>query len=126
MKKIQSALYVAAAATTVIGGIIHLILAPNSLGNNVNTGILFLIGGAAQVFWALPMIRRWGPLWYVVGIGGTAVLVAIWVITRVPANPITGRGGAISQNGLLVETMQIAYIILTVVILVLELRKTKS
>jgi hypothetical protein len=125
MKKIPSALYIAAAVMTVIGGIIHLILAPNSLGNNVNTGILFLVGGAAQVFWALPMIRRWGLPWYLVGIGGTAVLVAIWVITRIAGNPITGRGGAISQNGVLVETMQVAYIALTVVILVFELRKNK-
>lgn len=45
-------IYFGAAATTALGGLIHLYLAANSVshhrfGNNV---ILFLIGGLAQVF----------------------------------------------------------------------------
>lgn len=119
------ALYLAAAAATVIGGIIHLTMAPNSLGNSVNTGILFLVGGIAQVFWVIPMVRRWGIPWYVAGIGGNAVFVAIWAITRIPGNPITGRGGGVNQNAILVESGQIAYIIITIAIIVYELRKKK-
>lgn len=126
MKK-DFAPYAAAAVATAIGGIIHLTMAPNSLGNNVNTGILFLVGGIAQVFWVIPMIRRWGLPWYVIGIVGNAVFVAIWIITRIPDNPITGRGGSISQNAILVESGQIAYIVLTAIILVYESRnKTKT
>ena len=30
------------------------------------------------------MIRKWGKPWYLVGIGGTIVFVAIWAITRIP------------------------------------------
>jgi peptidoglycan biosynthesis protein MviN/MurJ (putative lipid II flippase) len=54
------ALYVAAAATTAIAGVLHLMLGPNNLDSNVNQGILFIVGGIAQVFWIIPMIRRWG------------------------------------------------------------------
>jgi hypothetical protein len=54
------ALCVAAAATTAIAGMLHLMMGPNSLNFNVNQGILFIVGGIAQVFWIIPMVRRWG------------------------------------------------------------------
>lgn len=122
----MKALYYAAAATTAIAGIIHLYLAPNSLGFNLNTGILFLVGGLAQLFWVVPMIRRWGRAWYGIGIGGTGVLIAIWSITRMPENMINGRAGQISQNGMLVEIMQAAFIALNMAILIYEKRKARS
>ena len=43
-------LYYAAAATTAIAGILHLIMAPNMLNFNLNGAILFLVGGATQLF----------------------------------------------------------------------------
>jgi hypothetical protein len=115
-------LYYSAAGTTGIAGILHLILAPNMLNFNLSSGILFLVGGAAQLFWVVPMIRRWGRVWYGIGIGGTLVLIAIWMITRIDGNPITGRGGMINEMGIAVETMQWAFVGLTAAILVMELR----
>jgi len=115
-------LYYAAAAATAIAGILHLTLAPNMLNFNLNSAILFFVGGAAQLFWAVPMIRRWGRVWYCVGIGGTLVLIAIWIITRMPGNPITGRGGMVNEMGIAVETLQLAFVGLTAVIIVLESR----
>jgi hypothetical protein len=115
-------LYYAAAATTVIAGILHLIMTPNILNFNPNGAILFSIGGAAQIFWAIPMIRRWGRVWYSVGIGGTLVLIAIWTITRMPGNPITGRGGMVNEMGIAVEAMQWAFVGVTAAILVIESR----
>jgi hypothetical protein len=67
----MSILYYAAAATTAIAGILHLIQASNVLGFNLNFFIFFLISGIAQLFWVVPMIRKWGLPWYLVGIGGT-------------------------------------------------------
>lgn len=117
------ALDIAAAGTTAIAGILHLVMAPNSLGGNVNTGILFLVGGIVQVFWAVPMIKRWAMPWYAVGIAGTAVLVLIWVITRLPENPITGRAGRIGEMAIAVEALQIAYIAIAAVIIAINRRK---
>ena len=68
------------------------------------------------------MIRKWGKVWYLVGIGGTVVFIAIWVITRIPDNPITGRGGRINENGIL-EVFQIAFVAITIVILAVEKRR---
>ncbi|MFL6475591.1 MAG: hypothetical protein ACJ70Y_01275 [Nitrososphaera sp.] len=113
-------LYYAAAATTAIAGILHLTQGPNMLNFNVNGAILFFVGGLTQLFWVVPMIRRWGRVWYSVGIAGTLVFIAMWVITRVPGNPITGRGGMISDMGIAVEVMQFAFVALTGAIIVIE------
>jgi hypothetical protein len=113
-------LYYAAAAATAIAGILHLIMTPNILNFNPNGAILFAVGGAAQIFWVIPMIRRWGKVWYGVGIGGTVILIAIWAITRLPGNPITERGAPINEMGVAVEVMQIAFVGLATLILVRE------
>ena len=114
-------LFYAAAATTAIAGIIHLVLGIPS--ENQNSQILFVVGGAAQVYWAIPMIRKWGTVWYSVGLGGTIIFILIWVITRIPENFITGRGGRISDNGILVEVIQIAFVALVIAILAIGKRK---
>lgn len=114
-------LYYAAAATTAIAGI----LAPNTFNFNPNGGILFIVGGAAQIFWALPMIRKWGRVWYGVGIAGTLILIAIWIITRLPGNPITGRGGMINEMGIAVEVMEWAFVGLTAGIVAFESKRKR-
>jgi uncharacterized membrane protein len=38
-----SALYYAAASTTAIAGILHLMLGPNSLEFNINNGVFFIV-----------------------------------------------------------------------------------
>jgi hypothetical protein len=91
--------------------------------NNTNSTILFLIGGLAQVFWIVPTIRRWGKIWDLVGIVGTATFVVIWVITRIPDNPVTGRGGRIGETAVIIEALQIAFIILLGIIVRLQFSK---
>ena len=75
-------LSIIAAATTVIAGILHIQMAPRSLSENLGQGILFLVGGALQIFWAVPVIKRWGRPWQIIGIVGTAVFFALWYADR--------------------------------------------
>ena len=119
----SSILYYAAAATTAIAGILHLMLVPNIIGRNLGSGIFFLIAGIAQIFWVIPMLKRWGRIWYYIGIAGTIILIIIWVITRMPENPITGRGGLISEMAIAVEVFQIAYVIIITFIIIAKERK---
>jgi len=116
-------LYYVAAATTAIAGILHLVLVPNVLGFNLNTGIFFIVAGIAQLFWVVPLVRRWGTLWYLVGIGGTIVLIILFAITRMPDNPITGRGGPVMPMALVIEVMQLAFIGLSIAIVVYESKR---
>ncbi|MGC1133637.1 MAG: hypothetical protein WA941_12505 [Nitrososphaeraceae archaeon] len=123
----QDLLYYGAAICTGIAGILHLILVPNAIDSNINNAILFLVGGIAQIFWVLPMIKRWGKVWYAVGIAGTVILIGLWVITRIADNPITGRGGPISERAVVVEVFQIAYVAITALIMAKErIRKPSS
>ena len=125
MEKKYSILYYAAAGATAIAGILHLTLAPGMLNFNPNATILFAIGGAAQVFWAVPMVRKWGRTWYSIGIAGTVAFMLIWVVTRFPGNPITGRGGNVNEMAIAVESMEALFIGLAAAVLVLESRMKK-
>src|SRR5215216_6850628 len=114
-------LYYATAATTAIAGILHLIVASNVIQLSINNGIFFIVAGIARIFWALPMVKRWGRVWYYLGIGGTIILIILWAMTRLPNNPITGeRPFPIDTMGISIEILQIAYIILTAMIIVKE------
>jgi len=95
--------YYAAAIATGIAGILHLRLFSMGLDRGINEiGIFFLVAGLIQLFWVIPMIRRWGRSWYYVGLVGIAVLIIIWAMTRVP-NPIT-HGMALPINSMSIVT----------------------
>jgi hypothetical protein len=79
-----------AAATTIIAGILHLQMAPRSLSHDLGEGILFLVGGMLQIFWAVPVIRRWGRIWQIIGIVGTAVFFILWFASRLHLFPEGG------------------------------------
>jgi hypothetical protein len=106
---------------------LHLIFASNVIGFNILNGIFFIIAGIAQLFWVLPMVKRGGRIWYFIGIGGTIILIILWAITRTPGNPITGRGGPLNEIGIAIQVFQIAYVVITAIIIVKERRaKGKS
>src|SRR5579885_2994841 len=73
---------IVAAATSVIAGILHLMMVPMSISREVDEGILFLVGGILQIFWAVPVIKRWGRIWQIIGIVGTVVFTALWFATH--------------------------------------------
>jgi len=72
----------AAAGATVIAGILHVMMAPRSFSEDLGQGILFLVGGIAQIFWAVPVIRRWGKIWQIIGLVGTVVFVILFFASR--------------------------------------------
>jgi hypothetical protein len=107
----------AGAGCTLIAGVLHLSLASNVIVNNLQVGIFFLVAGIAQVFWTLPIVRTWGKVWTYVGIGGTIILIIIWVITRYPDNPISGRDLPVNSIGIAIEIFQILFIVLCGIII---------
>ena len=115
-------LFIAAAVATAIAGIVHLYMPlshPRMLGN-IPTATFFLGSGIAQLFWVIPMIKRWGRIWYYVGIAGNIAFIILYVVTRFPGNPVNGRGGDIDVVDITCELAQVAYIAITAVILLKE------
>jgi hypothetical protein len=120
MHRIGNPLYYAAAATTAIAGILHLILDLTHFGSNILGDTFFIVAGISQIFWALPMTKRWGNIWYYIGIAGTVVLIILWAVTRVPNPIIGGRAIPIEEWGIAIAVFQIAYIVITAIILAKE------
>lgn len=115
-------LFIAAAIATAIAGIIHLYMPlshPRMLGN-IPIAAFFLGSGIAQLFWVIPMIKRWGRIWYYIGIAGNIAFIILYVVTRLPGNPVNGRGGDVDIVDMTCELAQVAYIAITAVILAKE------
>ena len=115
-------LFIAAAVATAIAGIVHLYmpLAHTRMFENIPMVTFFLGSGIAQIFWILPMIRRWGRIWYYIGIAGNIAFIILYVVSRLPGNPVTGRGGDVDATDMICELAQVAYIAITAVILAKE------
>jgi hypothetical protein len=111
--------FIAAAAATAIAGIVHLYMpfAHLRMFENIPMVTFFLGSGIAQIFWILPMIKRWGRIWYYIGITGNIAFIILYVITRFPGNPVNGRGGDVDAVDMICELAQVAYIAITAVIL---------
>lgn len=93
-------LSIAAAATTVIAGILHLQMVPRTLSHNLAEGVFFVVAGVLQIFWAFPVIKRWGRAWQIIGIVGTIALFVLWYADRLHLIPIGGmpQGGPQSHQ----------------------------
>ncbi|HYZ49811.1 MAG TPA: hypothetical protein VE593_02910 [Nitrososphaeraceae archaeon] len=99
------------AVSTFIAGILHLALVPMYFDKMpTNVTIFFIIAGLAQLFWIIPVIKRWSNIWYYLGIGGTVILIILWIIA-VPA-----RGLTVSELEVVIEFFQIVFIILCLII----------
>jgi hypothetical protein len=68
------------------------------------------------------MLKRLGRIWYYIGIAGIIILIITWVMTRIPDNPITGRGGPISEMAIAIEVFQIIYVVITAIIIIIKER----
>ena len=113
------ALFYAAAASTLIAGVLHLAIVPMFFTQmSIDTTIFFIVSGLAQIFWVIPVIKRWSKPWYYVGIGGTVILIIMYLIA------VPGSGYPVSQLDIAIELFQIAFIILCSMIIVKD--KTAS
>ena len=115
---IKRVLFYIAAASTFIAGVLHLAIIPMFFTlMPMNVTIFFLVSGAAQVFWLIPVLKRWNNFWYYVGIGGTVILIALFVIA------VPGRGLQVSELEVTIELIQIVFIICSIIIV--KYRTTK-
>ena len=109
---IERVLLYCAAVFTSIAGVLHLALVPMFIKQmTLDVMIFFIVSGLAQLFWVIPTIKKWILPWYYIGIGGTIVLVILWIIA------IPGSGYPIHETDVAIEVSQIAFIILCIIII---------
>jgi tetratricopeptide (TPR) repeat protein len=116
-----------AAFSTICGGIMHLLMLGPAL-KPVNfpmqllpyTDGLFTISGIMQIFWAIPMIKKWGTKWYYIGLVGTIGLSLLLLMTRIPNGitnlPLEDK----NPMALLTEVFQLLFIAVTAIIIINE------
>lgn len=105
------ALIYGAAASTLIAGVLHVALVPMFFGQmTTEVTIFFLASGLAQIFWILPTVKRWIIPWYYIGIGGTIVLIVLWIIY------IPGSGYPVDLMSGIIVAFQIVFVILNIII----------
>jgi hypothetical protein len=105
-------LFYAAAASTFIAGVLHLAIVPMFFTQmSIDITIFFIVSGLTQIFWVIPVIKRWIKPWYYVGIGGTVILVIMYLIA------VPGSGYPVSQLDIVIELFQIVFIILCTIII---------
>jgi hypothetical protein len=81
--------------------------------------IFFIVSGLAQIFWVIPVIKRWNKPWYYVGIGGTVILIIMYLIA------VPGSGYPVNQLDIAIELFQIAFIILCSIIIVKDITASR-
>ena len=112
MNRTMKSLVYGAGASTLIAGVLHLALVPMFFNQMTPDVIIFFIGsGLAQLFWIIPTVKRWIFPWYYIGIGGTIILIIMWIIA------IPGSGYPIGVMDVAIEVSQIAFVILSVIVI---------
>ena len=67
-----------AVCATLLAGILLLTLF--SIDTRINwMSIFFLVSGFFQIFWVVPIVKRWGNYWYYAGIAGSLISIAVYV-----------------------------------------------
>lgn len=111
--------YYAAATTTIIIGLLQLVLASTLTAvekGNPSLQIFFTGIGVLQLFWAVGIIRKWGSAFYSLATGLNIALIFLWLLLRLPQNFI-GVALPIDSLSIAIEALQIIFFALSTMIL---------
>lgn len=115
----NKSIFYAAAACTFIAGVLHLAIVPMFFTQlSIDVMIFFIVSGLAQVFWVIPVIKKWSNFWYYFGIGGNVILIIMYLIA------VPGSGYPVSPLDISIELFQIVFIILCIVVIMKDRRTT--
>ena len=114
-------LFFSAGASTLVAGVLHLAIVPMFFTQmSIDVTIFFIVSGMAQLFWVIPTVKRWIIPWYYIGIGGTIILIIMYFIA------VPGSGYPISPLDVAIQASQIAFIILSIIIIKKNRAEIKS
>jgi hypothetical protein len=117
--KANNGVYYAAATTTIITGLLQLVLSGTITAiekGNPSLQIFFIGIGVLQLFWAVGIIRKWGSPFYSLATGLNVALIFLWVLLRLPQT-LVGAALPIDSLGIAIEALQIIFFALCTIIL---------
>jgi hypothetical protein len=88
-----------AALTALAAGAIHLGQVAIHLEEGWVFAAFFLVVGTVQLIAALLLLRPWPAIWFWFGIGGSAAVIAVWVISRTIGLPFGPEPGEVEALG---------------------------
>jgi len=95
------------------------------VGNQAGSGqefdwkfvLLYLVVGAAQLFWMIPLIKRWSRLRFYVGVALAAIISVSWIITN-PPESIVGIEAPYDDLSIMIESLQVILIMTSTTVLI--------
>jgi MFS family permease len=88
----------AAAALSLVAGLVHLWVAPEHFEEWWGYGAFFLVGAAAQLLYA-PLVLRWPTRAVLIaGIAGNLAIVALYLLTRTVGIPLLGPEAGVVEG----------------------------
>lgn len=107
----------AAAVTVALAGLIHVVLIPDHFAERFLYGVVFTAMALFQLNLALVLVLRPGPRAYQAGIWGSALIVLVYVATRLAPPPGADAPEAVDAIGITATTLELAAVILLAVAL---------
>lgn len=107
----------AAVLCTASAAVVHFAVVPQHLHEYLPFGIFFIVVGLLQIALAVLMLVAPGRRLFVVGAGGTAVLVGLWLLSRttgLPIGPEPGEAEAVGIPDVVCVAMEVLAILLLV------------
>jgi uncharacterized protein YhhL (DUF1145 family) len=117
--KANIGVYYAAATTTIITGLLQLVLSSTITAlekGNPSLQIFFIGIGVLQLFWAVGIIRKWGSPFYSLATGLNVALIFLWVLLRLPQT-LVGAALPIDSLSIAIEALQIIFFALCIIIM---------
>lgn len=117
--KASIGVYYAAATTTIITGLLQLVLSSTITAiekGNPSLQIFFIGIGILQLFWAVGIIRKWGSPFYSLATGLNVALIFLWVLLRLPQT-LVGAALPIDSLSIAIEALQIIFFALCIIVM---------
>jgi hypothetical protein len=117
--KANIGVYYAAATTTIITGLLQLVLSSTITAiekGNPSLQIFFIGIGILQLFWAVGIIRKWGSPFYSLATGLNVALIFLWVLLRLPQT-LVGAALPIDSLSIAIEALQIIFFALCIIVM---------
>src|SRR3954449_6869184 len=95
----MKSLVTVAAVATAAAAMIHFAVAPEHFQEWWGFGTFFVVCGEVQLGWALSLRARPGATSLAIGLGGSVLLVALWLRSRSVALPVGPEAGVPESVG---------------------------